>query len=179
MGFPKAIAKAVLTSNLFQAVVGGTLVYFVGVYFEHLYIIPLTRYNELRSEVCYCLTQYANAYLNPCCCSGEYSDVHKEASTELRKIASKLEAFAQERKFIAFFSVPSKNELKEVAGWLRRLSNSMTNDVDGQIICNRRDANAIRLYLSLDVEYYEGLYAQIDSKRFQKKIPMRFRNRVE
>lgn len=55
----------------------------------------------------------------------------------------------------------------------------MTNDVDGQIKCNRRDANAIRLYLSLDVEYYEGLYAQIDSKRFQKKIPMRFRNGAE
>lgn len=100
--------KAVFTSNLFQAVVGGTLVYFVGVYFEHLYIIPITRYNELRSEICYCLTQYANAYLNPCCYIGEHSDLHKEASTELRKIASKLEAFAQERKFIAFFRFPPK-----------------------------------------------------------------------
>lgn len=171
--------RTVFTSSLFQAVVGGILVYFVGVYFEHLYIIPFTRYNALRTEICFCLTQYANAYLNPCRNIDEYSDWHREASTELRKIASKMEAFSQERKFIAFFWIPSKSELKEIAGWLRRLSNSMTSDIDGQTIHNRRDANAIRLYLSLDVEYYEGLYAQIDSKRFQKKIPMRFRNKTE
>ena len=156
---------SILSNPTVQAVVGGVVVYFLGICFDKLFIDPLTKYNELRSEICYCLTEYANAYSNPCCNAQDMTEWHKEAETELRKIASKAEAFAQEKKFLASSAIPPKSDLKEVAGWLRRLSNNMS---DAYFEDNLKDANTVRLYLNLDVARRHGLACDVLNKQKRK-----------
>lgn len=161
--------RVLLDNPLFQAVAGGVLVYFVGIVFERLYITPLVKYNELRSEICYCLTEYADAYMNPAPNTKEISGWHTEASAALRRIASKTSAFSQERKFLAKPAIPPTQNLKEIARWLFALSNSMIDPSGTRIASNRKDANAIRLYLKLDVESYDGLANWVSDKHYQRE----------
>lgn len=160
---------AIVENPILQAVVGGVLVYFAGAVCDKLYIAPLTKYNELRSEICYCLIEYASAYSNPCHSVKELSEWHVKAGDKLRKVASKAGAFAQERKFLARAAIPSKRNLKEISGWLMRLSNSMIDVTGNDIARNRKDANAVRFYLNLDVEDYEGLPDMVSNKRYKKR----------
>ena len=155
----------ILDNPLFQAVVGGILVYFVGIFFDRLCIIPYTKYNDLRTKICYCLEEYADTYSNPCHSSQEFSARYVEAQTELRKIASKISSFAQECKFLAKPFIPSKSNLKEIAGWFFALSNGLHDSADN----NRKTANAIRLYLNLEVGSYQGLEEMISDKYFKRK----------
>ena len=166
----------IFKSELFQAVIGGVLVYLMGIYFDRLYIAPLKKYNELRTTICYCLTHYANAYSNPYS-EGKCTAWHDETSNKLRIAASKIDAFAQKRKFLAIFSMPPKKELKEVADLLRSLSNNMEIQPYEYIgERNRKTANAIRLYLKLNVKSYKGLYNIVESKRCRKRIPKQYRS---
>lgn len=159
----------VASNAVVQAVVGGVIVFVIGEVIQSLYVLPLTKYNDLRSEACYCLVHYANAYMNPCGRGESLSEWHKEAGNELRKLSSKMEAFAQENKFFATGAIPSKQNLQEVASWIRRISNNLSsNDGDRTITTNRRDQNAIKLYLSLDVEDYTGLDSMVRDKHFQR-----------
>lgn len=143
----------IFNSEVFQSIVGGVAVYLIGIFLERLYIAPLTKYNDLRSEISYCLFQYESAYSNPYD-NVENADWHNEASKELRKMASKTQAFAQERKFLAKIRIPSKKALIEVCRLLLLLSNNMQASADdtGVIKANKEAARSIRSYLSLDTK---------------------------
>lgn len=126
---------------------------FVGWFVGILCTDPLKKYNDLRSDISYCLFQYESAYSNPYD-NVENTDWHNEASKELRKMASKTQAFAQERKFLAKIRIPSKKALIEVCRSLLLLSNNMqASDGDNDVIkTNKEAARSIRSYLSLDTK---------------------------
>lgn len=167
--------------DLIVAIVGGISVYVVGELIQSLVIKPLTRYNDLRSEVCSVLIRYANIFSNPwdVVSSDNIPSIVSEASNELREAACKVEAYRQEYKFAAKLFVPKSKDLKDARGWLIGLSNNLSYSSRYEEHCytqNRVWSNAIRMYMRLEVESYLGLEKVVDKRR-QKKVRRKLKNR--
>ena len=157
-------------SELVVAVVGGVLVYVLGDIINSLYIGPIKKYNDLRSEICFCLIEYANMYNNPCHSNEQYQELdgYKKAHEELRKLGSKLLSFAQERKFIASVFIPKKTILDKAASYLIFLSNNLVRSEYDNYLINKKYASAARLYLNLDFEYCGELGDLVKEKKYIK-----------
>ena len=116
---PINIEQALLTAMF--AVISGFLLYLLKCIVDGYWLRYLRDYKKLKAETEYTLRYYANAYMN---IVEEMDDWHKEASDSIRKIGSRIGAFAIEKPKICF-GVPDENVLEEVSSELIRLSNSM------------------------------------------------------
>ena len=113
------IEQALITAVF--AVLSGFLLYLLKCVVDGYWLRYLREYKKLKAETEFTLRYYANAYMN---IVEEMDDWHKEASDSIRKIGSRIGAFAIEKPKICL-GVPDENVLEEVSSELIRLSNSM------------------------------------------------------
>jgi len=137
-------------------VISGVLVYIIGEIIHEVWLEPLRQYKEIKSEVSYSLTYYANLYSNVI----DLADKHKkaiktysQASDQLRVLAAKLRGFIET---LSWFKplIPSRETLYSASKELIGLSNSFfcpyhTHEIRSQCLENRDQANEIRKLLSI------------------------------
>ena len=100
---------------------------FVAFLLSKMYYRPIEKYKELRFSTSYILVYYANAYSNPINLTyynGECPEYYKNASEEIRKLASEWRALIYLKSFPGFF-LPRDKVILEVSKSLIGLSNSM------------------------------------------------------
>lgn len=145
------------SDNGFWTVLAGVIVFIAGQLFIELFIRPWQRYKEIRAKVAYCLVMYAKDYGNPIELK-RFSELleakrpkaekNMESGDELRKLASEIAGFAEEK----WFFYPSKRKIHEVAAHLIGLSNNLVNpDPDIAAAQNNERARQIRELLRLKV----------------------------
>lgn len=145
------------SDNVFWTVLAGVIVFVAGQLFIELFIRPWQRYKEIRAKVAYCLVMYANDYGNPMeakkfseslCAGGPKAEKYMETGDELRKLASEMAGFAEEK----WFFHPSKRKIHEVAANLIGLSNNLVSPhPDIAADHNSKRARQIRELLRLKV----------------------------
>ena len=114
--------------SIIVTVISGVLVFIIGQILTNIWLTLLRQYKELKKEVVYKLSYYANLYSNVIDLA-DYSDSDKFveefklASDELRKLSCSLKGFAET---ISWFriGIPSSKVLNEVADLIMGLSNS-------------------------------------------------------
>ena len=86
--------------SIIVTVISGVLVFIIGQILTSIWLTPLQQYKELKKEVVYKLSYYANLYSNAIDLA-DYSDSDKFveefklASDELRKLSCSLKGFAE------------------------------------------------------------------------------------
>lgn len=109
-------------------VVVGVIVFIIGQILTSIWLTPLQQYKELKKEVVYKLSYYANLYSNVIDLA-DYSDSDKFveefklASDELRKLSCSLKGFAET---ISWFriGIPNQETINDSADLIMLLSNS-------------------------------------------------------
>ena len=108
-------------------VISGVLVYMFGELLNTIWLRPLQEYKNIKSNIAKSLVFYANVYTNVLGAneqSEEWKKLHFEASDKLRWLAAELEGFIQTLSWIKI-GIPKKTSLKDAAGLLILLSNSV------------------------------------------------------
>ena len=114
--------------SIIVTVISGVLVFIIGQILINIWLTPLRQYKELKKEVVYKLSYYANLYSNVIDLS-DYSDSDKFveefklASDELRKLSCSLKGFAET---ISWFriGIPNQKTINDSADLIMLLSNS-------------------------------------------------------
>jgi hypothetical protein len=114
--------------SIIVTVISGVLVFIIGQILTSIWLTPLQQYKELKKEVVYKLSYYANLYSNAIVLA-DYSDSDKFveefklASDELRKLSCSLKGFAET---ISWFriGIPNQKTINDSADLIMKLSNS-------------------------------------------------------
>lgn len=114
--------------SIIVTVISGVLVFIIGQILTSIWLTPLRQYKELKKEVVYKLSYYANLYSNVIDLA-DYSDSDKFveefklASDELRKLSCSLKGFAET---ISWFriGIPNQKTINDAADLIMLLSNS-------------------------------------------------------
>lgn len=104
-------------------IISGIIIFVIGQIALELYIKPLKRYKEIKSEIVKALVFYANIYYNPVPVSSTVmKSEREEAQKELRKLAGELNGFTEER---SYYKGPGDEKIKKASSCLIGLSNSL------------------------------------------------------
>lgn len=106
-------------------IISGVLVFVLSQLFNEYRLKPIQKYKELRANISYSLTLYANLYMNPV----EYKLVNEReeidnASTELRRLAAEVDAMIELKPKLSLL-IARKKVLAEVSRNLIGLSNNL------------------------------------------------------
>ncbi len=111
-----------------SGIVVGVIVFIVGQILTSIWLTPLKQYKELKKEVVYKLSYYANLYSNVIDLadysdSDEYVEEFKLASDDLRKTSCSLKGFAETVSWFRI-GIPNQKTINEAAYLIMMLSNS-------------------------------------------------------
>ena len=113
--------------TVLATVVSGVVVYILGEILQTVWIEPLQKYKQLKREVSWALSYYANVYTNvmdqavaPETIKSEYTAV----SANLRKLSCDVRSFVETLSWFRL-GIPPKKRMVEAAEELMLLSNSL------------------------------------------------------
>ncbi len=111
--------------GMLLTIIGGVFVFVLSQLFNEYRLKPIQKYKELRANISYNLTLYANLYLNPV----EYKLVNAKeeidnASTELRRLAAEVDAMIELKPRVSLL-IARKKILADVSRNLIGLSNNL------------------------------------------------------
>lgn len=114
--------------SIIVTVISGVLVFIIGQILTNIWLTPLRQYKELKKNIVFKLTYYANQYSNTldlAKCSGidERVEKYKDGSDELRMLSCSLKGFAETLYWFRI-GIPSPKVLNDVADLIMGLSNS-------------------------------------------------------
>lgn len=115
--------------SIIITVISGVIVFIIGQILTSIWLMPLQQYKDLKKEIVYYLTFYANVYSNVINESKyqENKELYRnydECEDELRKISCKVKGFAETTYFFRI-GIPSRKKLNETARLIMGLSNSL------------------------------------------------------
>lgn len=114
--------------SIIVTVISGVLVFIIGQILTNIWLTPLRQYKELKKNIVFKLTYYANQYSNTmdlakCSKIDERVEKYKDGSDELRMLSCSLKGFAETLYWFRI-GIPSPKVLNEVADLIMGLSNS-------------------------------------------------------
>lgn len=114
--------------SIIVTVISGVLVFIIGQILTNIWLTPLRQYKELKKNIVFKLTYYANQYSNTmdlakCSEIDERVEKYKDGSDELRMLSCSLKGFAETLYWFRI-GIPSPKVLNEVADLIMGLSNS-------------------------------------------------------
>lgn len=136
--------------TIFLTVLSGVMTFVLGQLILKLLIEPVQDFKRTIADIALALIEYANIYANPGAMS---SDIERQASVELRKLSSRLNAQLYLIPCYHFtakvFGLPSKSRVAEAASHLIGLSNGLSDSSSNLILVNLQRAEKIRSMLGI------------------------------
>ncbi|OUL18760.1 hypothetical protein BV372_33980 [Nostoc sp. T09] len=139
--------------EIFFTIISGATVFILGQLALKLLIEPIQEFRKTIADIAYALIEYANIYANPGVAGNE---VEKQASKELRKLSSRLNAQIYLIPLYALtsqvFRLPSTDKLVGAATDLIGLSNGVFKSPTDLVFTNMDRAKRIRTTLGIYIQ---------------------------
>lgn len=136
--------------TIFLTIISGVVTFVLGQIVLKLFIEPVHDFRRTVADIALALIEYANIYLNP---GVSGIEAEKQASADLRKLASRLNAQMYLIPCYRFtskvFRLPSGDKVTEVASNLIGLSNGLSKSSSDLISANVQRANKIHELLGI------------------------------
>ncbi|MDD4428985.1 MAG: hypothetical protein PHG64_11425 [Paludibacter sp.] len=144
-------------NTVLLTIISGVVVYVLCECIKEIWLAPLQEYKSIKKKVSYALTMLAAFYSNPTDLKEltlDQAAPYKEASTNMRLVASELRAFIETISWLQI-GIPDKNRIYEASRLLIGLSNSfftpygMIGRSGDQAERNDKNVNKVRELLNL------------------------------
>ncbi|HRY59996.1 MAG TPA: hypothetical protein P5096_01300 [Patescibacteria group bacterium] len=149
------IEKIVLTSSL--TIIGGIVVYVVGLIINEFYIKPYIEYKKAIGEIDEEMMFFSNVYTNPIMPittpfgNEEVISFYKHASKQLRRVASKFSSVYKAARCKKLFKIINEGDKNKVIGNLISLSNSLFYSVGDRHITTQNHDKAVEIRKILNI----------------------------
>lgn len=150
-------------------VVSGVCVYIFGEILQTIWIEPLQKYKQLKRDIVWALSYYANVYTNVIDSASADEKVKAEYADDrdkLRKLSCDIRSFVETLSWFRL-GIPSKKRLIDASDELMGLSNSLTSPygtVPTTAQCAQNRQVAERIYSAL------GVYSKKKKLKQTKKM---------
>lgn len=117
------LIKKIIYSETFWTIISGVLVFILSQILMEKVLKPREKFKNIKGKIFYLITLYANLIFNPCRLKDEDKDIrnnYKEASIEIRKIASEFAGLIESHPIIC-----KKKKYNDIVSNLIGISNGL------------------------------------------------------